>query len=176
MGTFGLFAGLIVMLYPNTVFVSTIGINIQTMVHHGAMFVMGVFMHVSGRVKYEHKTILKGIAVFGTLCATALIMDVVWHFIGINQTFNMFFISPYYSCELVILQDIQQINYYLFLASYIFGFSLAGYLVLLSSMGIKKLTKLFGKRKNKASVSNETSPETTNNLEVKRIEKTGDEK
>ncbi|MCK7485244.1 MAG: hypothetical protein MZU97_06565 [Bacillus subtilis] len=41
-GPTGMFAGLAVMLYPNDVFITTIGINIQTMVHHGAMMVVGV--------------------------------------------------------------------------------------------------------------------------------------
>ncbi len=147
MGTFGLFAGLIVMFYPNTVFVSTVGINIQTMIHHGAMFVMGVFMHITGRVEYKHKTMLKAMAVFGVLCLSALLMDIVWHFVGINQTFNMFFISPYYKCELVILDKIQEINYFLFLVSYLFGFSLAGYIVLLCAMGIRKLSHIVSSKK-----------------------------
>ena len=33
--TFAMFGGLVVFLYPNDVFVETIGINFQTMIHHG---------------------------------------------------------------------------------------------------------------------------------------------
>ena len=46
MATFGLFAGIGVMLYPSTVFIETIGINIQTMIHHGSMVVIGVLMFI----------------------------------------------------------------------------------------------------------------------------------
>jgi hypothetical protein len=156
MASFGLFAGLVVMLYPNTVFVSTIGINIQTMLHHGMMLVMGVFMIVSGRAKLEHKTILKGGAVFLSLLAIAFVMNIVWHFIGINQTFNMFYISPFYKCELVILDKIQEINYVLFLFTYIFGFLLAGYLMILISMGFDKLSKLIKSKKDGSNQNTDT--------------------
>ena len=67
LGTYALFAGLAVMLYPNDVFTTTIGINIQTMVHHGLMLVGGVYILASGRAKLEHKTILKSIA---SICNT----------------------------------------------------------------------------------------------------------
>ena len=45
LGTFGLFGGLAVMIYAQPVFITTIGINIQTMVHHGAQVVLGSFPH-----------------------------------------------------------------------------------------------------------------------------------
>jgi len=143
LATFGLFAGLIVMILPGDVFIKTIGINIQTMVHHGLMIVIGVFMYVSGRAKLEHKTILKGAAVFGVLIVAAFLMNVLFHYTGDieNHDFNMFYIGPYIPTHLIILSDIYAINYYLFLASYLFGFTLAGYIMLLIAMLISFITK-----------------------------------
>ncbi|MBR2024679.1 MAG: YwaF family protein, partial [Clostridia bacterium] len=52
MSTFSLFAGLAVFAYPNDVFIDTIGINIQTMVHHGLQIVFGIYFAVYSRKKY----------------------------------------------------------------------------------------------------------------------------
>ena len=48
MMTFSLFGGLVVMAYPNDVFIETIGINLQTMIHHGLQVVLGIYLFVLG--------------------------------------------------------------------------------------------------------------------------------
>ena len=163
MATFGLFAGIAVMLYPSTVFIETIGINIQTMIHHGSMVVIGVLMYVSGRAKLEHKTILKGASVFGVIVGAALLMNVLFHFFGDGSTFNMLFIGPFAdSCELPLVQLLYTpasssvILYILFLIVYVVGFSLAGYIMLLFAMLFAKLSR---KIKAKKQVQVETKQE-----------------
>ena len=64
LATFATFAGLCVMIYPGDVFTSSVWINIQSMICHSSMIVIGVFLYYTGTVKTEHKTILKGMAVF----------------------------------------------------------------------------------------------------------------
>ncbi len=142
LATYGLFAGSAVMLYPGDVFIRTIGINIQTMVHHGMMVVIGVFMYVSGRVKLSHKTILHALPVFASLVAIALTANLLYGAFGDpEQTFNMFFISPYYACHLPILSDIyNSAPYIVFLLLYVFGFSAAAYVMSLLAMGVNALS------------------------------------
>ena len=85
---------------------------------------------------------------FGVLCASAMILNVVWQLFGDKSVyFNMFYISPFVRCHLPILGNIWDINYVLFIFSYLVGFSLAGYLVLLSSMSIRKLSHLSRKKR-----------------------------
>lgn len=150
LATYGVFAGLVVLLYPGDVFMSIIGINIQTMVHHGGMFVLGFFLLVSGRVKLQHKTILWASCVFCICVATALIMDIVFvkaGWVG-TETFNMFFISPYFECTTPVLSIVYaKAPYIVFLITYVIGFTLAAYIMLLSAMGINKLIG-FIKKKN----------------------------
>ena len=57
LATYSIFAGICVMLYPTTVFIGTIGINIQTMVCHGSMVVIGIYLLYTGYVKMEHNII-----------------------------------------------------------------------------------------------------------------------
>lgn len=135
LGTYALFAGLAVMAYPGDVFVQTIGINVQTMIHHGAMLVIGVLTWVSGKAKLNHKTILYALPVFVSLVSVAMSANILWHFVGNDETFNMFFISPYLNSTLPILSMIQPIvPYPVFLLGYIIGFTTAGYVMILLAM------------------------------------------
>ena len=141
LATYGFFAGCAVMFYPGDVFIRTIGINIQTMIHHGGMVVIGVLMYVSGRAKFSHKTILKALPTFCAFVTLAMIMNVLYGLYGDpNQTFNMFFISPYYPCTLPVLSIFYgKVPYIVFLLLYIVGFTVAGYVMNLIAMGIHKL-------------------------------------
>lgn len=140
LSTFAVFAGLCVMLYPGDVFISTVGINIQTMVCHGSMIVVGVYLLASGHVKLEHKTIVKAIPVFAVMVAMAATMNEIAHLSGLleTETFNMFFISPYCDPSLPVYSLVQEAAAFPWcLVLYILGFSLAAYMMLLIPMGIK---------------------------------------
>lgn len=132
--TFVLFAGLAVMVYPNDVFCETIGINIQTMIHHGSQVVLGIFCIVRYRDKLEISYCLKAIIVFACVLVIAMIMNIVIYHVfqanNIDQTFNMFFISPYFDCTLPVLSLIYpKVPYIVFLMIYIFGFALITFII-----------------------------------------------
>lgn len=141
LATFSLFGGLIVMLYPGDVYTNWIGINIQTMYHHGVMVVVGVLMYVSGRVKLTHKSIFSAIAVFGGLITLATIGNVLYGELNTTgATCNLFFISPYFPSTLPVFSSLWHVlPYPLFLALYIVAFSFAAYLILLCAMLVQKM-------------------------------------
>ena len=131
-----------VMFYPTTVFVGTIGINIQTMFCHGTMITLGVYLLYSGYVKLEHKTILKALPVFLAAVAMAMVMNEIAYQSGLLATdeFNMFFISPYCEPSLALFSLIQPlVPFAVSIVIYVAGFTLAAYLILLAAMGIAKL-------------------------------------
>ncbi|MGD9886345.1 MAG: hypothetical protein AB7T03_00100 [Bacilli bacterium] len=136
LGTFCLFAGLAAMFYPNDVFIPTLGISIQTMVHHGSMVIIGFYCLISGRTNLHSKSIIGSAIIFTGLFFMALGMNLLFKNIG--ETFNMFFISPYFSCHLPVLSQIQsQFGYYAFLVTYLVGFIGIAYVILLVAMGIR---------------------------------------
>ena len=148
LATYSTFAGLCVMLYPAQVFISTIGINLQTMICHGSMLTVGIFLLGTRYVESTHKTILKAIPVFSVAVLMAMGMNELAHWTGFTggETFNMFFISPYEDPSLPVYSIVQQyVPYPWCLIIYIAAFSLAAYLILLISMGMFRI-----KRKNKA--------------------------
>ena len=147
LATYAIFAGLCVMLYPNDVFIGQIGVNVQTMICHGSMLTIGIYLYGSGYVKTEHKTILRAIPVFAVAVSVAALLNEVVYKSGIlaGETFNMFFISPYFEGTLPVYSLVQKVvpfPWCLFI--YIAVFTLAAYVMLLGAMGIRKL---FGKHK-----------------------------
>lgn len=134
MSTFSLFAGLAVFVYPNDVFISTIGINIQTMIHHGLQIVFGIYFAVYARRKLSIRNYAKSIPVFMGFSLIAILLDVIVYKVfvlkEITETFNMFFISPYFPCTLPILSVIyEKVHYSVFLCMYLIGFTLVSALV-----------------------------------------------
>lgn len=149
LATFAMFAGVCVMFYPAQVFITTIGINIQTMVCHGTMISVGIFLLGSGYVRSEHRTITKAVPVFTFAVVMAMIMNEIAHRTGLleRETFNMFFISPYCEPSLPVYSIVQGIVPYPWcLFIYILGFSLASYLILLVSMGIYTIVRKSAKK------------------------------
>ncbi|MGI5842215.1 MAG: hypothetical protein ACOX6H_02860 [Christensenellales bacterium] len=130
LATFGALAGIAVMIMPNDVFISEIGINIQTMIHHGGQVFIGIFLLVTRRAKLDFKTPLRALPTFVVLLITALILNLTLiNFVG-NETFNMFFISPHFNSTLPVFSTIQsQMPYVLFLLTYIFAMTAGAYLL-----------------------------------------------
>lgn len=144
LATYAVFAGVCVMLYPATVFIRTIGINIQTMVCHGSMIVIGIYLLYTGCVKAEGKTILKAAPVFAVCVAIACVMNEIAYRAGLLKTesFDMFFISPYGTPSLPVYSLVQNsVPFPWCLVIYLAAFTLAAYLMLLAAMGVKTLYK-----------------------------------
>lgn len=140
MMTFSLFGGLAVYAYPNDVFVKTTVINFQTMIHHGMQIVLGIFLVVVYRKQYNLKFFLKGILVFVAMSIIAMILNISMYHIfqkaGLDDTFNMFFVSPYFDCTLPVLSLIYpKVPYIVFLLIYNVGFAIVSTII----YGIQKL-------------------------------------
>ena len=144
LATYAMFAGLAVMIYPNDALIKTIGINIQTMICHGSMITIGIYLFATGHVKLEHKTVLKAMPVFAVTVSLAAVMNEIAYQVGLleTETFNMFYISPYCDPHLLIYKDVQAVVPFPWsLVIYILGFTAAAYVILLLSMGIGALIR-----------------------------------
>ena len=143
LATFAVFAGLCVMIYPGDVFVGTLGINIQTVICHGSMICVGVYLFYTGTVKLEHRSIVGAMVVFACTVSIAVLFNEIAHWTGLleRETFNMFFVSRHCEPSLPVYSLVQAIVPYPWcLLIYIAGFTLASYLILLIAMGVRKLS------------------------------------
>jgi hypothetical protein len=124
---------------PDSCFVETIEINIHTMWLHCGGFVVSLYLLVSKTVQINMRNLMQAIFVFLCFVATALLINVVVYKSGVlnGETFNMFYISPYFISSLPVFSVIQQsVPYVLFLASYILALSLGAAIVCQISKGI----------------------------------------
>lgn len=129
LATFGLFAGIAVIIYPATVFVQTIGINIQTMVHHGGMAIMGIGL-LANHVKVKWSSVVKASLVFASLMVIAMIMNGIFNAYIHDGTFNMFFINHKFENGIPVLMIFQPlVPHVIFLMIYLLGFMLCASVV-----------------------------------------------
>lgn len=140
--SFSFFGGLVVYIYPGDVFVQTIGINIQTMIHHGFQIIFGIFFAIYFRKKLNLRFFVSAVFVFISCVAIALTLNLLAPYFT-TESFNMFYISPYINCTLPVLSTIySSVPYLIFLLIYIFGFSLAAFVIfLIFSIAIKFIKK-----------------------------------
>ena len=82
--------GLVVSIYTNMVTSRLIFINVQSLVHHGVMVILGTYIYVYNRKSITIKTVYRTIIAFVITAIIAIIINVSFypHFI------NMFFINP----------------------------------------------------------------------------------
>ena len=145
LGTFSVFAGTCVMVFPGDVFLWYDFINVQTMVHHGAQIFFGAYLAFRYRDKLNFKNLARATGMFTVLCAIALLLNLLsYRFFptwGIDEILNMFYISPYLPCTLPVLSEVYKlVPYPAFLCIYVFGFMLCAGLIMLIMKGLIKIT------------------------------------
>ncbi len=141
LATYGLLGGLITMIYPESCFIETIGINIQTMVHHSSMILMGVCVISCLNLKFNFKSFLKSTKIFLYLVFIALFINITTYYLNINNGLEMFYISPFHNSSLPILSTFdEKLPYIPFLLTYLLLFA-SGCLL------ITYLIKWFSKKK-----------------------------
>lgn len=150
MVTFSLFAGTAVMIYPGDVFIDSIGINIQTMICHGSMIFLAIYLMATGYVKLGLKTVLKAIPIFAFFLLIAMGLNEWAYQSGLlveHTGFNMFYISPYVPGHLPIYSNVQAVVPYPWsLLIYIVGFAAAAYVMQLLAILIRMIgRKIFKK-------------------------------
>ena len=129
---------------PDTCFVSDILINIHTMWMHIGSLVVSIYLLMSGEIKIKLSNVLYGIMVFLIFVLIADILNIIIYNAGIlsNETFNLFYISPYYVSDLPIFDTIQKNNaYFIFILIYILIISAGAFIVYFVALFIQKLVK-----------------------------------
>ena len=149
LSSYGLLAGLSVMVYPETVFATQyITLLIHTMLWHSSMVVMGIYLIVSRKYGKKIKELIPADIIFIIIVMIAVVANIVayeayFKFPEKNiydEKFYLLFISPYYSNPLPILSDIKEVvPYPVFLASYILVFTLGVCILWSAIIGIRRL-------------------------------------
>ena len=128
------------MIIPDSCFVSEILINIHTMYLHCGSFVLSIYL-LMNEIKPIKSNFIGAFKIFIICVFIALTLDITFYKTGLigNETFNMFYISPYFSSTLPVFNIIyDKVPYLLFLLIYIVTLSLGAYIVYLIVKFIEK--------------------------------------
>lgn len=139
---------------PDSCFVEDILVNIHTMWLHCGSFVVSIYLLISNVVAVNIENLKKAIITFLVFVVIALTLNIFIYNIGIleGETFNMFFISPYFESTLPVFNIIYKyVPYIIFLIIYICIIELGAVLVYLMSLLIKKMIHKINNKKIKAS-------------------------
>lgn len=138
---FTILGGITTILIPDSCLVSDILVNIHTMYLHCGSFVISVYLLMNGEIQIKYKNLLNALCVFLLLAFIANWLNIIVYNSGIlnGDTFNMFYISPYFISGLPVYDIIQQnVPYLLYLLIYIISIFLGANIIYFISLGIKK--------------------------------------
>ena len=137
---FTIIGSFMTIIIPDSCFVKTIEVNIHTMWLHCGSFVVSIYLMLVGAVRINKNNLFNGFKVFIIFVILASILNVSIYNIGIlnGETFNMFYISPYFISELPVFDIIQQnVPYIIYLLLYIIAIFGAAFIV----YGVATLSK-----------------------------------
>ena len=130
---------------PDSCLVSDILVNIHTMYLHMGSFVVSVYLLMSGVVKIKLDNLKDAFFVFLGFVVFAQILNIGIYNLGIlnGETFDMFYISPYFTSTLPIFDIIQEnFPYPLFLMFYLGVILLGSGVIYLISYFVNRFNKL----------------------------------
>jgi len=120
------------MILPDSCFVSDILVNIHTMWLHMGSFVVSVYLLITGEVKINYKSWKNAVFIFMLLVGFALGLNIGIYNSGVlhGDSFNMFYISPYFISTLPVFNVIQEkVPYIVFLIIYVLALSLGSLII-----------------------------------------------
>lgn len=130
------------MFMPDSCFCRTLEVDIHTMVLHFGSFVVSFYLIMHNLNKINFKNFLRGYKVFLIMALIANMGNIILYKSGIlhGETFNMFYISPYFPSVLPVFCDLYyKVPYVIYLVLYLLGVFIGGLIIYLILKGIKKI-------------------------------------
>jgi len=130
---------------PDSCFTSDILVNVHTMWLHMGSFVVSIYLLMTNEVKLNLRNLRNALIIFLIFVGIAQALNIGVYNSGIlnGETFNMFYISPYFISHLPIFDVIQQnVAYPLYFLFYISVIAVGTTLIFYSAKLIKYLTKI----------------------------------
>ena len=131
-----------VMIIPSDCFIDEVLVNIHTTYLHFGSCVVSCYLLFSKEISVKINSYLKALAVFISFAMTANSLNILVYRSGIlhGETFNMFYISPYFISTLPVFNQIQQeVPYLMFFGLYLLALSCGGLLIYSLSYAFQKV-------------------------------------
>jgi len=132
MAYFTILGSIATIIMPDSCFTSDILVNIHTMWLHCGSLVVSVYLLLTNKVETNIINLKKSINVFLIFVGIALCLNIIIYNTSIlnGETFNMFYISPYFESTLPIFNIIyNHVPYIIFLIIYIVALTLGALII-----------------------------------------------
>ena len=129
---------------PDSCFVSDTLVNIHTMWLHCGSLVVSIYLLITGEVKLTINNLKNAILVFLMFVGLAELLNLVIYNSSVlnGETFNMFYISPYFISTLPVFDIIQEkVPYLLYLITYICIIATGGFIIYFISYLIQNIKR-----------------------------------
>ena len=128
--------GIVVCIYTKMVTSDLIFINVQTLIHHGSLVILGVYIYVWNRKTITFKTFYRSLIAFAITAVIAIIINVAFY----PNFINMFFINPTRITNLPIGNVVQEkVGYPVYLIGFLSLIALVTFLTYLVETSIYKM-------------------------------------
>lgn len=117
---------------PDSCFVETIEVNIHTMWLHCGSLVVSIYLVMTKEVELNIKNLINAFIVFLIFVFLAEILNIIVFNSGIlnGETFDMFYISPYFISDLPVFNQIQEnVPFIIFLIIYVLCILIGSFIV-----------------------------------------------
>ena len=144
MACFTIWGSFTTIILPDSCLISEVLINIHTMFLHLGSFVVSSYLLFSKELEFSKENLFGGIRVFIEFVAIAMVLNFGVYNSGVlaGETFDMFYISPYFEKSLpVFMQLFDILPYPLYLISYVLILSLGASVVFFTTKFIKNRIK-----------------------------------
>lgn len=150
---FTVWGSIMTILMPDSCLTTLVTGNIHTMWLHFGSFVISIYLIMSNEILIKKDNIKNGFITFTLFVLTANLLNIIVYNMNIlnGETFNMFYISPYFISELPVFDTIQKsVPYIVFLSLYVFAITMGASLIYGISYIIKNnIVKLILSKKEK---------------------------
>lgn len=148
---FGLIAGILTLLLPEGLYWDYVAFTCHSFFWHISIVVIGLYLIAANRYAQKKESFIREMIpaalVFIISLIIALSLNVIWWHLLSDRlkggaTFNMFYISPFFTSSLPVFRDIQPVVIYpIFLFLYIFAFCTGAAMLWFLVCGIQKLLR-----------------------------------
>ena len=140
-----IWGSIMTMIMPDTCLVDEILINIHTMWLHCGSFIISVYLIMTKEVELNIKSVKRSIIVFILFVLIAQLLNIVIYNLELlnDETFDMFYISPYFETTLPVFSTLRKIfPYGIYLLLYISALSLGSGVICLICILINKVLNI----------------------------------
>ena len=140
---------------PDSCFVSDILVNVHTMWLHCGSLVVSVYLLMCGEVKLNIKNLINGILIFVIFVVLANLLNILVYKSDVlnGESFNMFYISPYFISTLPVFDIIQEsVPYPLYLLTYLCVLTTGALIIYFALLGIKEIYMFYKNRVVKSNI------------------------